>query len=458
MAARTRVVVAALLLGASLPLTNGAHAADGDWPTYQQSADRAGAAAPGTSFSQGGAQLAWNSGPLDGAVYAEPLYVGGEVLVATESNTVYGMDAASGSVRWQTHLSDPVAASSLPCGNIRPAVGVTGTPVVDPSAGVLYVAAMTGRTSYQLYGVDVNSGAVVLQRPLDQPDLDAAAAGERGALGFEEGRVYVPFGGRYGDCGNYHGQVVAASTTDPSAPLLTYTTPARQAGIWAPGGVAIGKDGTVFVATGNGDASGPEGDTDAVVALSPDLAVVSTWQPADWQALDRADADVGSVPPALLQDLGLIFQSGKNGTGYLLNAGALGGVGAELASSSVAPGCGGVFGATAYAGGKLFVPCHNRVVALSVSGSPPAFSVAWSGPDETGQPSVGPPIVVGDTVWDLDPQGQLFALEAATGAVRYQTRIPVQPEHFAPLAYGGGQLYAAGANGVVAYRLAESGP
>ena len=442
-------LVLALLLIA--PATGGVSAADDDWPTYHHSADRAGVGAAGASFTD--AQLAWASGALDGGVYAEPLYVGGRVLVATENNTVYSIDAASGATVWQTHLADPAAADSLPCGNIRPTVGITGTPTVDTGSGVLYAAAMVGRTSYELYAVDLASGSVVFHRPLDQAGLDAAAAGQRGALALQQGRVYVPFGGRLGDCGNYHGQVVAASASDPNAPLLTYTTPARRAGMWAPGGVAIADDGTLYVATGNGDASGPEGRTEAVIALSPTLDEVDVWQPSDWLALDRSDTDVGSVPPALLPDLGLVFQTGKNGKGYLLRIGALGGVGGEVASAGVPAGCGGVFGGTAYASPILYVPCGSRVVALRVSGNPPAFSLAWRGPDETGRPTVGSPIVAAGAVWDIDLDGRLFALDAATGAQRFQARIPGQPGHFATLAYGGGRIYTATGDGVAAFQL-----
>jgi outer membrane protein assembly factor BamB len=442
---------AALALVMVLPGPGVVMAAGDDWPTYHHSADRAGVGAAGATFTD--VQSAWASGALDGAVYAEPLYVGGRVLVATENNTLYAIDAPSGATLWQTHLADPVAASALPCGNIRPSVGITGTPTVDTGTGVLYAAAMTGPTSYELYAVDVASGSIVFHRPLDQPGLDAAAAGQRGALAFQQGRVYVPFGGRFGDCGNYHGQVVAASASDPSVPLLTYTTPARRAGMWAPGGVAIANDGTLYVATGNGDASGPEGRTEAVIALSPALDELDVWQPTDWLALDRSDTDVGSVPPALLPDLGLVFQTGKNGQGYLLRLGALGGVGGEVASGGVPAGCGGVFGSTAYASPMLYVPCGSRVVALTVSGSPPAFSLAWRGPDETGQPTVGSPIVAAGAVWDIDLSGHLFALDASTGAQRFQTTIPGQPGHFATLAYGGGQVYTATAEGVAAFQL-----
>jgi outer membrane protein assembly factor BamB len=446
----------ALALVVAAPAASRVAAADDDWPTYHHTADRAGVGAAGATFTD--AQSAWTSDTLDGAVYAEPLYVGRRVLVATENNTLYAFDAANGLTLWQTHLAEPVAAASLPCGNIRPNVGITGTPTVDTGAGVLYAAAMTDRTNYELYAVDVASGSIVFHRPLDQPGLDAAAAGQRGALALQQGRVYVPFGGRFGDCGNYHGQVVAASASDPSAPLLTYTTPARRAGMWAPGGVAIADNGTLYVATGNGDASGPEGRTEAVIALSPTLDELDAWQPTDWLALDRSDTDVGSVPPALLPDLGLVFQTGKNGQGYLLRLGALGGVGGEVATASVPAGCGGVFGATAYAAPLLYVPCGSRVVALKVSGSPPAFSLAWRGPDEKGQPTVGSPIVAAGAVWDIDLSGHLFALDASTGAQRFQTAIPGQPGHFATLAYGGGQIYTATADGVAAFQLIGLNP
>src|ERR1700682_3147083 len=140
-----------LLWGVALVLFLAAHAvgvvsaADDDWPTYHHSADRAGVGAAGATFTD--AQPAWATGALDGAVYAEPLYVGGRVLVATENNTLYAIDGASGTTLWETHLADPAAAASLPSGNIRPTVGITGTPTVDTGSGVLYAAAMTSPTS-----------------------------------------------------------------------------------------------------------------------------------------------------------------------------------------------------------------------------------------------------------------------------------------------------------------------
>ena len=73
----------------------------------------------------------------------------------------------------------------------------------------------------------------------------------------------------------------------------------------------------------------------------------------------------------------------------------------------------------------------------------PGLRLAWRGPDETGRPTVGSPIVAAGAVWDVDLDGRLFALDAATGAQRFQAKIPGQPGHFAALAYGGGQIYTA---------------
>jgi outer membrane protein assembly factor BamB len=133
--------------------------------------------------------------------------------------------------------------------------------------------------------------------------------------------------------------------------------------------------------------------------------------------------------------------------------GGLGGVGGEAFSGSIPAGCGGVFGATAYASGMLYVPCGGKVVALQVSNNPPSFSLAWQGPGEQGQPTVGAPIVAGGAVWDVDLGGRVLALDAATGNQRFAGQLPGQPNKFAGLAYGGGQVYVATPDGVAAFQL-----
>jgi hypothetical protein len=72
------------------------------------------------------------NGTISGNVYAQPLYIEGgpsgraRVIVVTESNNVYALDAITGTVIWQRHAGAPVT-SGLPCGNISP-LGITGNP------------------------------------------------------------------------------------------------------------------------------------------------------------------------------------------------------------------------------------------------------------------------------------------------------------------------------------------
>jgi polyvinyl alcohol dehydrogenase (cytochrome) len=122
---------------------------------------------------------------LDGAVYGQPLVLGDLVIVATEGDSVYGLSLAKGRVRWQRQLGAPVALHDLSCGNIDP-LGITGTLAIDPK-----------------------TGAVQFIRTLDVTTRDRHAEQQRGALAVAGGRVYVPFGGSAGDCGNYIGYVTA---------------------------------------------------------------------------------------------------------------------------------------------------------------------------------------------------------------------------------------------------------
>ena len=78
---------------------------------------------------------------VSGNVYAQPLYwqapgaKTGLLIVATESNIIYALNANTGARVWQTKLGSPVPRGMFPCGNIDPVEGVTGAPVIDPAAG-----------------------------------------------------------------------------------------------------------------------------------------------------------------------------------------------------------------------------------------------------------------------------------------------------------------------------------
>lgn len=87
------------------------------------------------------AARAWTSPTLDGKLYGEPLVSGERVYMATEDDTVYALSAATGAIAWSTRLGTPVPSGRLPCSNITPTVGITGTPVIDEARHEIFVVA-----------------------------------------------------------------------------------------------------------------------------------------------------------------------------------------------------------------------------------------------------------------------------------------------------------------------------
>ena len=426
---------------ASTPATAAGQGAD--WPTYDRTPDRSGVSV--SSPVPGAVRRSWTAA-VDGAVYAQPLIVGTEVIVATESDTVYALDTSSGAVRWSRHLAAPVTGG-LPCGNVSPS-GITGTPVADPATGRLWVVTFTDQPSYQhtLWELDLATGRTVSQRLIDVSGSDPRAQQERGALVLLGSRVYVPFGGLYGDCSDYKGRVVGAPVSG-SGPLVTYTTPnQREAGIWAPAGEAV-RDGSLYVATGNGTPYNQVDDSDSVLRLSPDLQVEDRFTPANFESLSANDQDLGSTAPALLPD-GLVFQVGKQGVGYLLDGTRLGGTGGELASSNV---CEGGFGGDAVDGDTVVFSCYSSLRALNVTpgtdGAAPSLRVLWS---VTGD-NPGPPIIAGGVVWDVSGKGTLSGYRLSDGTSVFSVPTAPVDTDFPSLSASGSLLVVPEGDTVVSY-------
>ncbi|HWC39934.1 MAG TPA: PQQ-binding-like beta-propeller repeat protein [Acidimicrobiales bacterium] len=414
----------------------------GDWPTYQRDGARSGVDPAAPAFATPARR--WSTS-IDGDVYAQPLTVGDRVVVATEHDTVVAVQAGTGRVQWSTTLGQPVPGGDLPCGNIDPS-GITGTPVIDAAAGTVWVVAFVQPGQHVLAALDLGTGAVRARTVIDPQGSDPRVEQQRGALTLSGGRVYVPFGGLYGDCGAYHGYLVGVDTRSPSSSPLVYQVPAqREAAVWAPGGAALAADGTLLIATGNGGATTYDGGN-SVIRLSPDLHQLDSFTPTNAPQLAATDTDLGSTAPLQVGG-GLVFQIGKEGVGYLLRADRLGGVGGQAYSAQV---CGSVLGATTYASPLIIVPCEDGLVALRVSsGGQPGFTVAWR--DSTLR--AGPTIVADRTAWAMDRDaGDLVALDVTTGAVRARVHLG-RSNHFASAASGGGQVYAAAGGQLVA--LAE---
>jgi hypothetical protein len=180
-----------------------------DWPTYHKDLSRSGFEPAITPLSS--IQFSWKSVELDGDVYAEPLVVGPNVIIATENDSVYDLDANTGSVIWRTHLGTPVRGGELPCGDIDPS-GITGTPAIDTSRRVVYVVAFLTPVHHELFALDLSTGTVKFHVPIDAPEADPKVEQQRAALAFSGGYVYVAYGGLFGDCGPYHGCSVNLSS------------------------------------------------------------------------------------------------------------------------------------------------------------------------------------------------------------------------------------------------------
>src|SRR5262249_48321645 len=126
-------------LGASTSSVASVASSESSWTVYHGSPQGDGVAAAVSSVNL--SSRAWTSPVLDGQLYGEPLSAAGRVFVATENDTVYALSAASGVVQWSSHLGPPVPSGSLPCGDISPTVGITGTPVIDAARSEIFVVA-----------------------------------------------------------------------------------------------------------------------------------------------------------------------------------------------------------------------------------------------------------------------------------------------------------------------------
>ena len=415
-------------------------AAAAGWTTYHHDPARTGVDV--SSPPAGKLAQAW-SHPVDGAIYAEPLVLGSVVYVATEQDTVYALDVRDGHERWARHLADPVEGAALPCGNIDPS-GITGTPVIDVASRTIDVVAFESPAEHVLFALDLGDGSLVWRRPADPAGADPAVEQQRGALTIAGGRVEVPYGGLYGDCGDYHGWMVGFRT-DGRGPVSSFRVPnEREAGIWAPPGATTAPDGSLLVATGNGTSSQAFADSDSVIRLRPTLAATDVFAPTNWAELNEGDLDLGTTSPAVV-GAGLVFQVGKQGIGYLLRLDHLGGVGGQLHAGHV---CRSAYGGTAVVGSTVYVSCIDGLHAVQVhAGAEPSFSVTRAGSEH-----VGPPIVSGGVVWTVGVEGTLYGFDRTTGRLRYRFHLGEVATSFPRLAASAGRLFVPAGSSLVCYR------
>jgi hypothetical protein len=264
---------------------------------------------------------------VDGQLFAQPLYlsnvtingaVHNVVYVATEHDTVYAFDAdVEGPPLWQKSLILN-GGSSVPAANVQSTisteVGITGTPVIDISAGVnngvLYVVAQTlegGKYITRLHGLNVTSGndisgsPVVVSGTYQGTAFSAEAQLNRPALLWSGGNVYLAFGPSDGDRPgvnvSWHGWLFGynATTFEPVGLWCSTPTNDGKGGIWGGGGgIAGDSEGNVYAATGNGNWNGTSEFAMSWVKFDPSVTLQDYFTPYNEATMSNNDWDLGS--------------------------------------------------------------------------------------------------------------------------------------------------------------------
>jgi hypothetical protein len=447
-----------------------------------------------TLQSAAGMQRDTNFKPaISGHIYAQPLLwkpkgaTRGLVIVATESNVVYALNENTGDTVWQIALADPVPHSELPCGNIDP-VGITGTPVIDPAAGILYLNALTKTAKgarHEIYALSLTDGSILPNWPIDIQDaltkqgasFSSPVQGERSALLLFDNKLYVNYGGNFGDCGSYRGTVVQIDPSKPSVDA-NWQTRATGGGIWAQGGLA--GDGTfLYITTGNTFGASTWSDGEAVVKLHPGLAHSGNahdyFAPSNWKDLDNSDQDLGGTE-ALPLNVAIpgskparrVIAFGKDGNAYLMDRRNLGGIGGAIQVFSASGGAIRTAPAVYQTDAATMVAYTNsgndrcsgsNIATLNVaaSGASP-MSFAWC----AGLNGGGAPIVTttdgkaNAIVWAVGAEGdnELHGFNAADGKIVFAGTGTAMSglHHFQTIMATRDRFYVAGDNNVYAFK------
>jgi ASPM-SPD-2-Hydin domain-containing protein/putative pyrroloquinoline-quinone binding quinoprotein/putative pyrroloquinoline-quinone-binding quinoprotein len=288
---------------------------------------------------------------VSGQVYGQPLIIGNTLIVATENDWVYGLDATTGAVLWKTSLGTPFNITS--CTDLQPNIGVTSTGVYDPSTNTVYELGLVHETSWEwhLFGLNVSTGAITFkQRIAGHPTNDSALTfsplvqGQRTGLLLMNGWVYGAFASHC-DHDSYEGYVAGWNVGSPGTTTLwadDIGVANRKGGVWqSGGGIMSDGSGRIFIASGNGispptgsGSSPPAQLAESVIRLQPQpdgsLKPQDFFSPNNAPSLDQSDSDLGAGGPTGLP-FGtttfpdIMMQAGKGQEIYLLNRDNLGG-------------------------------------------------------------------------------------------------------------------------------------
>jgi uncharacterized protein (TIGR03437 family) len=300
--------------------------------------------------------------PVDGQIYAQPLYLHAfnmpgkgalnVLYVATMHNSVYAFDAdAAGGTAplWQVNLGASVNPLTIVdsavgvYGDIQHEIGILSTPVIDRSGSTIYVVSeilQGGAIAFYLHALDLSTGSEKLNGPVE---IQATVTGsgwsgttdpatcqlpffpaehiQRPGLLLANGMVYIGFGS-HGDFEPWHGWILAYNASDIQQQTAVFCTTPSAAGVavWQSGrGLAADPNGEVYAATGNGTYDGATAWGESVLHLTPALEVADWFTPAQYPDWSDDDLDFGSNGPILVPGTNLLIAGGKAGLVALLD-------------------------------------------------------------------------------------------------------------------------------------------
>ncbi len=413
--------------------------------------------------------------PVDGQIYGQPLYVSGlsipgqgthnVVFVATMHDSVYAFDADSnmgtnGGLLWHVSLGTSAVTPNSDFGNrygayhdIRPEVGIVGTPVIDLAAGTLFLSAFTHEGTQYIQRVHALNLATGTEQPNSPIVVSASIRGtgvgssggvlnfdsmnnglQRVALTLAGGIVYVVYGG-FADTNPYHGWLLGFDehtllqltnyifNTTPNSTTAAWGANAGEGGLWMGGnGPSVDINTNLFVMVGNGifnaNTNGSEyADSFLRLSTTGGLSVADYFTPHDQATLAANDTDLGSGGPVLLPDEAgsvahphLIVGAGKAGVIYLVDRDAMGHYNSNNDTQivqTVSGAIGGVFSTPAYFNHRIYYqPVGDHLKVLSISNAVLSTSVLSQSPGTIGFPGATPSVSANGTnnaiAWVLD--------------------------------------------------------
>ena len=408
--------------------------------------------------------------PVDGYVYAQPLYVPNLVIppsnpangthnvvfVATEKDSVFAFDADASSCEmlWPPTSLIPPGSQAVESPNLQitspvivPFIGITGTPAIDAGKSLLYVVATTqvinnpSEYSQTLYALDLatgkpqimSTGEVITATAGDSSVFSPALENQRAALLLANGTVYIAFGS-YGGQGDYNGWLFAydASSLQKTGAFEVTSPPAIQGGIWqSGGGPSADANGNVFVTTGNGPfnanrtlASYSYSDSFLRFTSAGGLSVSDYFTPCDQQALQAAGQGVGSTAPLLLPDSAgsvsepdLLVAGSEAGSLYVVNRDDMGGFCPPTGVQTISIG-GAILSTPLFWNGAIYVaPANGALQSFPMSAGVLGTTPSAQSLEMFGQQGATPVLSSnGSTdavLWLIDASGALYTPNTA---------------------------------------------